>query len=41
VTRFAPELGIEVVPAAAVFYCAICGGIVSERTCPHSITQPR
>ncbi|MBX5467500.1 MAG: sulfate adenylyltransferase [Firmicutes bacterium] len=35
--RFSPaELGIEVIPAPAAFYCHRCQGMASERTCPHS-----
>ncbi|WP_038056723.1 sulfate adenylyltransferase [Thermus amyloliquefaciens] len=29
-----PPLGIEIVKVGAVFHCALCGGIASERTCP-------
>jgi len=29
-----PPLGIEIIRVGAVFHCALCGGIASERTCP-------
>lgn len=33
--RFDGELGIETTLLHGPFYCAVCDGIVSERTCPH------
>jgi len=38
--RFEGELGIEVLRCAGPFHCTLCGGIVTERTCPHLETQP-
>jgi sulfate adenylyltransferase len=38
--EFGPELGIEIVAAAGPFYCRICDGIVTERTCPHRESAP-
>lgn len=35
VSRFENELGIQVLRFCGPFYCSICGGIVTERTCPH------
>lgn len=36
--RFNGELGIQILPFAGPFHCARCGGIVTERTCPHGQT---
>jgi sulfate adenylyltransferase len=36
--RFEAELGIQILPFAGLFYCARCGGIVTERHCPHGET---
>jgi sulfate adenylyltransferase len=33
---FAPELGMRVLALGAAFYCTLCDGVVSERSCPHS-----
>ena len=33
--RYASELGIEVLRFAGPFYCPVCGGIATERTCAH------
>ena len=38
--QFGPELGIQIVAAAGPFFCRICEGIVTERTCPHRDTAP-
>jgi sulfate adenylyltransferase len=38
--RLEPELGIAILPFAGPFACTRCGGIVTERTCPHGETQP-
>jgi sulfate adenylyltransferase len=38
--RFNGELGIQILPFAGPYHCARCGSIVTERTCPHGITQP-
>jgi sulfate adenylyltransferase len=38
--RFNGELGIQILPFAGPFHCVQCGGIVTERTCPHRKTQP-
>jgi sulfate adenylyltransferase len=37
---FGAELGIGIVRGAGPFYCEICGGIVSERTCQHQASAP-
>jgi sulfate adenylyltransferase len=29
-----PPLGIEIIRVGAVFFCPLCGGMASERTCP-------
>jgi len=36
-----PPLGIEIVKVGAVFHCALCGGIASERTCPEGHRDQR
>ena len=33
--RFDGDLGIEILRFAGPFHCSTCGGIVTERTCPH------
>lgn len=38
--RFDGELGIKVMRFFGPFYCARCGAIVTERTCPHIKTVP-
>ena len=38
--RFDGELGIEVLRFHGPFHCSICGGIVTERSCPHPSTNP-
>jgi len=35
-----PDLGIRILPFAGPYRCARCGGIVTERTCPHRETHP-
>ena len=37
---FGDELGINVLRLAGPYYCAICDGIVTERSCPHETTAP-
>ena len=39
--RFDGELGIEILRFYGPFYCAVCDGIVSERTCPHIEDAPQ
>lgn len=38
--QFDGQLGIEVLRFFGPFYCEVCDGIVTERTCPHIETQP-
>jgi len=38
--RVTDELGIEVLRLAGPFYCAVCGGIATERTCGHRDRVP-
>lgn len=37
---FGDELGIQVLRLAGPYYCAICDGIATERSCPHEVTAP-
>jgi sulfate adenylyltransferase len=34
------DLGIQILPFPGPFYCAVCDGIVTERTCQHLETAP-
>jgi len=38
--RFEGELGIEILRFYGPFHCRNCGGIVTERSCPHMDTDP-
>ena len=38
--RFDGELGIEIMRLSGPYYCCVCGGIVTERSCPHQDTSP-
>jgi sulfate adenylyltransferase len=38
--QFDGELGITVMRMSGPFYCAICDGIATERTCGHATTHP-
>ncbi len=38
--RFGADLGIQILRFAGPFYCGICEGIVTERTCPHEADLP-
>jgi sulfate adenylyltransferase len=38
--RLEPELGISILPFAGPYNCARCGGIVTERSCPHRDSAP-
>ena len=38
--RFNGELGIQILCCAGPFYCTLCGGIVTERSCPHLDIAP-
>ncbi|MBM3527063.1 MAG: sulfate adenylyltransferase [Alphaproteobacteria bacterium] len=40
VETFGDELGIDVLRLAGPYYCSICDGIATERTCPHETTAP-
>ncbi len=40
VQRFDDELGIAILCMAGPYYCTLCGGIVTERTCPHGVSRP-
>ncbi len=33
--RFEHELGIEILRLHGPYHCSVCGGIVTEKTCPH------
>jgi sulfate adenylyltransferase len=39
--RFEGELGIQILTFCGPFHCSICGGIVTERTCPHAEENPQ
>lgn len=39
-TRFDGELGIEIMALHGPYHCRICGGIVTEHTCPHNASAP-
>ncbi len=39
--RFEDELGIEILALSGPYHCAICDGIVSERTCAHARSSPQ
>ena len=34
--RFEGDLGIEIMPFRGPYYCQICDGIVTDKTCPHT-----
>lgn len=38
--QFESRLGIKILDFAGPFYCSICDGIVTERTCPHTESHP-
>jgi len=38
--RFEAELGIEILAFQAPHYCTRCDGIVTEKTCPHILSEP-
>ena len=38
--RFDGELGIEILRFHGPFHCRTCGGVVTERSCPHVETDP-
>ncbi len=38
--RFDGELGIKIMRLHGPYYCQRCGGIVTEKTCPHLKTSP-
>jgi sulfate adenylyltransferase len=38
--RYEDELGIQIMYFAGPYYCSMCDGIVTERTCPHEVTMP-
>ena len=38
--RFEDDLGIQVLRLFGPYFCRICDGIVTERTCPHVQTAP-
>lgn len=38
--RFDGDLGIEILRFSGPFHCAVCDGIVTERSCPHEATRP-
>jgi len=38
--QFESELGIRILCFAGPYYCSVCDGIVTERTCPHAESIP-
>jgi sulfate adenylyltransferase len=38
--RFEGKLGIRIMYLHGPYHCDICGGIVTEHTCPHSLSDP-
>ena len=38
--HFESELGIKIMLLAGPYFCNICDGIVTEKTCPHKLTDP-
>ena len=34
------DLGIQILRLPGPYYCAVCDGIVTERTCPHLVDMP-
>lgn len=38
--RFDGELGIQILRFYGPYFCALCSGIVTERSCPHARTVP-
>jgi sulfate adenylyltransferase len=38
--RLEPDLGIAILPFAGPYRCSRCGGMVTERSCPHRTTHP-
>jgi sulfate adenylyltransferase len=38
--KFDGELGIEILRCRGPYHCARCGGIVTDRSCPHQSTEP-
>ena len=39
--RFQSDIGIQVLRLFGPYYCSICDGIVTERTCPHLSSNPQ
>lgn len=39
--KYQDEIGIQIMHLLGSYYCAICDGTVSERTCPHMLTAPQ
>jgi sulfate adenylyltransferase len=37
--RYDGELGIEILRLSGPYHCALCDGIVTDRTCPHALTR--
>lgn len=40
ITQFEGELGISILRLHGPYYCGRCGGIVTDKTCPHIATDP-
>jgi len=38
--RFGRELGIEIIKLRGTHHCAVCDGIVTDKSCPHPDTRP-
>jgi sulfate adenylyltransferase len=39
--QFDGELGIEILRLHGPFYCVVCDGVVTDRSCPHLVTAPQ
>jgi len=39
--QFESELGIQILYFSGPYYCSVCDGIVTERTCPHEESMPQ
>ena len=39
-SKFESELDIRIMNLLGPYYCRICDGIVTEKTCPHNVTDP-
>ena len=39
-SKFESELDIRIMSLSGPYYCRVCDGIVTEKTCPHNVTDP-